>query len=243
MRDGRGERHGLSDTPEHIAWCSMRGRCLNPNDRRYDRYGGRGITICPRWDDFSVFLADMGPKPKGRLVSIERVDNERGYSKENCIWATPMIQAANRSAFNRRLRFNGKTMILSHWARETGIDEGVIRFRLDSGWSIKDALTTKVYHGREIVFNGETLNMAEWAERTGIPYFTIRQRLDVYGWSVERALTTPNCSNKRLITFQGVTLGLNEWARKLNMPPMTLFSRISRRGWSIEKALTTPVKK
>lgn len=73
----------------------MRNRCLNPNNRSFARYGGRGITVCERWSDFANFLADMGERPHPKL-SIERVDNEKGYEPGNCKWATAKEQANNR---------------------------------------------------------------------------------------------------------------------------------------------------
>jgi hypothetical protein len=83
-------------TPEYSSWTAMRRRCLDPDDAAYPDYGGRGIAICAEWSDFAAFLADMGQKPNG--TSIDRIDNDSGYSAANCRWATPKQQAANRRA-------------------------------------------------------------------------------------------------------------------------------------------------
>jgi hypothetical protein len=82
----------------------MRGRCRNPNDQRYHAYGGRGITICARWDSFVNFVADMGIRPPG--LSLEREDNDGNYEPNNCKWATRSEQAKNRrsTSWNTRQR-------------------------------------------------------------------------------------------------------------------------------------------
>lgn len=88
-------RHGMIDSGEYRAWASMKRRCLNPNTRYYERYGGRGITVCERWMSFKNFIQDMGPKPSPDLT-LDRTDNNRGYSLDNCRWATRTVQQANR---------------------------------------------------------------------------------------------------------------------------------------------------
>ena len=86
--------HGMSGSPTYKSWEAMKQRCSNPNNTRYADYGGRGITVCDRWQSFEHFLQDMGERPDG--TTLDRVDNNLGYCPENCCWSTPKQQCSNR---------------------------------------------------------------------------------------------------------------------------------------------------
>lgn len=131
-------KHGMSKTRIYRNWHAMRQRCTNPTHSHYSRYGGRGITICERWMTFENFLADMGECEDG--MTLDRIDNERGYEPGNCRWATRQQQSNNRGD-NVRLTHEGQTKTLAEWGRETGLGKNVILKRLASGWSIERILT------------------------------------------------------------------------------------------------------
>lgn len=88
------KKHGLYGTKEYACWRAFKNRCLNPNNVQFKDYGGRGITVCERWIEFINFYEDMGPSPEG--TEIDRIDNNLGYCKENCRWATKKQNARNR---------------------------------------------------------------------------------------------------------------------------------------------------
>jgi hypothetical protein len=114
-------KHGGHGTPEYIAWQGMLDRCHNPKNKRYHRYGMRGIGVCDRWrHSFDNFLADMGKKPSA-FHSIDRVENDGNYHPNNCRWATKSEQANNTST-NRVLDICGQKLSVSDAARAMGVD-------------------------------------------------------------------------------------------------------------------------
>jgi len=135
---GHGGSGGVS--PTYQTWRNMLNRCNNPNVPAYRNYGARGITVAPEWHDFSRFLADMGERPEG--LTIERIDNSRGYMPGNCRWATYSEQGRN-TRVNRIIEFNGEALTIVEWAECTGVSRSLIAARIDRlGWSIERALTT-----------------------------------------------------------------------------------------------------
>lgn len=131
--------HGMAQSPEYSVWVAMIQRCTNPNNKEFENYGDRGISVCERWvNSFSNFIKDMGERPTHRH-SIERVDNNTGYSPENCAWATMTEQSKNKRT-TIFCTINGVKKPLVDWAREYCIDPGLIRDRKRRGWSDEQAV-------------------------------------------------------------------------------------------------------
>lgn len=144
-------KHGVWSSPIFARWNRMMSRCYDPKDRRYDRYGGRGITVCERWHDVRNFVADMEPT-FAEEMSLDRIDNDKGYSPENCRWADVVTQRRNRSDLVM-IEFQGETLCLQDWATKLGIIYGTLWDRYKQGWSTERMLTTPVRVSKKLEKN------------------------------------------------------------------------------------------
>lgn len=131
--------HGARKTRAYYSWWNMRSRCERVGSRYFADYGGRGIGVCARWREFENFLADMGQPGEGQ--TLERINNDLGYSPENCRWADRKAQANNRrsSVF---YEVNGQRKTLQQWADDVGLLRSTISARIKSGWSVDRAILT-----------------------------------------------------------------------------------------------------
>lgn len=138
----RNHRHGHSKHPLYRVWCSMRERCSLPSCTSYADYGGRGIRVSDEWNlSFDSFLSDMGDSWEPGL-SLERIENDGPYSKDNCKWATRLEQGSNTRS-NVFLSFQGENYTISQWERILGFKTGLLNNRLNRlGWSVEKALST-----------------------------------------------------------------------------------------------------
>lgn len=139
-------KHGghKNRTPEYSSWHAMKTRCNNATHKAYSRYGGRGISYDPRWDDFQNFIDDMGLKPDPKM-ELDRIDNDKNYCKENCRWATRKEQTRNRGGkrATRLYTYEGKTMCIKDWADYVGISPQSMQKRLNKGWPLERAFEKK----------------------------------------------------------------------------------------------------
>jgi hypothetical protein len=118
----------MSKTAIHHVWRTMLDRCYNPNANQYEDYGGRGIKVCKEWHQFENFFAEMGGQPyKG--ATIDRIDNNKGYSEDNCKWSSRWGQARNKRN-NRLVTAFGKTQTVTDWAVEYGMPPRTLFNRL-----------------------------------------------------------------------------------------------------------------
>lgn len=137
---------GRSNHPLYKLWASMVGRCIYTGHSSYERYGGRGITVCDRWRNFHNFLSDMGERPAG--MSLDRIDNDGPYSPDNCRWTDVHTQLRNRRT-SRFITYQGKTQTHVEWERELGLTTGTIHNRLSAfGRNLEKVLFTGQFPGR-----------------------------------------------------------------------------------------------
>lgn len=128
-------------------WKNIRQRCHNINHRDYHKYGARGIKVCERWrNSFEEFCKDIGNPPEGRNISIERIDNNKGYEPENCKWSNNKEQANNRRNTNYFL-YKGKLTKLTEICSYTGISYKTMRTRIDKSGLNKYESIDHLTHG------------------------------------------------------------------------------------------------
>lgn len=139
--------HGMHGSPEYKSWEGMKYRCNAPTCGAYERYGGRGIKVCQRWDDsFEAFYADMGPKPSPQH-SIDRINNDGDYEPSNCRWASRRKQN-NNTVLTIYLTYKGETKPITEWARITGFKVTTLRTRKRLGWPDRKIIETPLMANR-----------------------------------------------------------------------------------------------
>lgn len=140
----RNRKHGHRGDRIYYIWCAMKRRCCVSSSPKYDYYGGRGITVCEEWlHDFQAFYDWAVANGYRDDLTIDRIDNDKGYSPDNCRWVTNKEQQNNKRNV-RELTYNGKTQTISQWANETKIPHKKIWSRISRlHWSVEKALTTK----------------------------------------------------------------------------------------------------
>lgn len=133
--------HGKSNTRLYHIWKDMIRRTINPNRSNYKRYGGRGIEVCSEWKtSFESFYNWSMKNGYNDTLSIDRKDNNKGYSPDNCQW-TNKTEQANNKASNRKITYRGETKTVAEWSKITGIPYTKLMYRINAGWNIEKAFT------------------------------------------------------------------------------------------------------
>jgi hypothetical protein len=135
----------------YSSWASMLTRCRNKNRAKWHRYGGRGISVCKRWLSYDNFLADMGVPPKG--FTLERIDNDKGYSKNNCRWASLLEQSNNRGS-TILIEIDGEYKSFINWCRHFNCNYSTAKNRWNRG-----------LEGRAVFAETKTKFVDHWVDR------------------------------------------------------------------------------
>ncbi len=181
--------HGMTGTKAYRSWGSAKSRVLNPTDKDYSKYGGRGISICDEWkDSFEAFYRDMG-EPPSKKHTLERIDVNGNYCKENCKWATPLEQTRNRTITKRHF---GKTP--TEWSKLLGIPYMFVFRHLGKGETIPEIQTAWKNRIRRYSIDG--LTIPTWCKKHDIPYSFVYERVKA-GMSSEDILSEREDFNLR----------------------------------------------
>ena len=189
-------KHGCYNDPFYHIWWSMMRRCYNTNNHNYKRYGGRGIKVCDEWQDVESFVAwaHLTYNSTQHQKTLDRIDNNKGYSPENCKWSTPKEQSNNRRN-TVTFTINNVTKPLSEWCDEYNMPISVVGSRIRvMGWSIEKALTTPITYPTDrssiVEINGEQRTIKDWCEYYGIARNTVYGHVR-RGMDLVSAITTP----------------------------------------------------
>lgn len=147
----RNYKHGGTNTRLFRIWTGIKTRCLDQNVSEYPRYGGRGITICDEWkESFSSFRDWALSSGYSDELTCDRIENNKGYSPENCRWVDIKTQQNNKRT-NKLLTYKDETHTVSEWERIRGFKRGLILSRLRLGWSAEKAIEDEVMHRKRVV--------------------------------------------------------------------------------------------
>lgn len=125
-------------------WANMRTRCNNPNFTKYEDYGGRGIKVCQEWQRFELFYEWAMANGYADTLTLDRIDNDNGYSPTNCRWVTQTEQCNNKRN-NHLLTYNGETLTIAQWAKRLGVNYFSLHDRITKlGWSAEKAISTPI---------------------------------------------------------------------------------------------------
>ena len=181
------KKHNMRNHPAYSSWGNMKNRCNNPNWERYADWGGRGISYDPSWEFFIDFWADMGDTWKPGLT-LDRIDNDGNYNKENCRWTTPVKQSRNRRD-NRWVEYKGQKYVLKELCEIKGLLHKYrqIITRIENWGDIERAIDQPFQdHQKTITYRGKTQSRTAWAKEIGINKARFYHCYNRKGMSMER---------------------------------------------------------
>lgn len=208
--------HGLSKSPLYKLWATVKNRCYNINEPSYEYYGAKGVSMCDEWRDNPVSFMEWcknngwakGLQIDKDIIAMGLGLNPNIYSPERCQFVTRDVNMGTTGK-TRYIEYNGKRQSLIEWSRELGIPSSTLLVRIDmQGYSIEKAFIKKDNRvnfrnhrnvNRVFTFNGKTQSIPKWSKELGISSNTLNSRITSFGWSIDKAFTTPlnNHKNKK----------------------------------------------
>jgi len=198
-RHAHGDAHG---TRLYLVWKNLRRRCSYPKATHFESYGGRGISVCDKWNKSYLEFKKWAHANKYKEgLTIERIDVDAGYSPENCTWIEAKLQARNKTT-TVRIEYNGQTKSVAEWAEIKGIKANTLSARVRRGVSLEKIFDPPIRgrpgkhsnkHRKDSVwleYKGEKKTITEWAKHLGVSPMLFYGRRN-QGWSVEKILETP----------------------------------------------------
>jgi len=189
--------HGSTQTRLHRIWSCMKHRCTNPKDVAYKYYGGKGISVCKEWStDFSVFQQWALKNGYTANLSIDRIDNNKGYSPDNCRWSTTIEQALNKGN-TKRYWYKGKHLTLKELSTKFNVKYDTLKRRIEARWSVTEAVETPAIPLKRLskpkkiplsfIYGGKKVSLYELEKILGFKKGVLRGRL-LRGWDIKDAI-------------------------------------------------------
>ena len=214
----------MKDHELYVRWKSIKGRCADPNDKDYKNYGGRGIAMCQEWsDDFWAFVEWAKESGYSRELTIDRIDNNSGYSPQNCRWVSKAEQNKNKRSVHL---YDGQT--LHDWCEERDLPYLRIKQMVSHGASLEEA-----------VARHEELERFAACRKAGRRMSVVKSRMKK-GLSFDDAVAISQNVSKHVYTLNGETKTLKEWCRIFGFTESAILYRMKQKGMSFEEAITMP---
>lgn len=214
-----------------IKYRGMLARCYNPKERCYHNYGGRGITICDEWlngkdgkSGFECFYEWSINNGYQENLSIDRINNDLGYSPSNCQY-TDLKTQANNTRQNINITYQGKTQTLIQWCEELDLKYSAIRSRItDYGWTPEEAFTRPLKEDPTLYpYKGKEYTLPQLAKMCGIQPKSLKRRIEEHGMTIEEAVETP--SNIDYFEINGIFKPFKTWCKETGVNYATAKSR------------------
>lgn len=257
--------HGLSKHPLYKTWQAIKDRCYNEKNQFYEKYGEKGIIMCDEWkNSFETFYKDIGEKPSNKH-SLDRIDVNKGYSKENCRWATIKEQNLNKTN-TMKLSFNGETKTLYEWAKLLNIKPYTLYKRIyNQKWSTEEALTRNIQDGKRIKRGINIKHKANYSLRNAVNSGKIIKpnkcevencnETKVYGhhylgyekenWLKVQWLCSKHHKGEReiYIEYKGEKKTISDWAKQFKLNKKTILWRLNKTTNIVDDSIFEPVEK